>query len=592
MDLASLILSLPSYAENCIKTYKVIQAYRELDESFRKLMNRAISDSERLKHTMTNLNNTSAYSSASQLHFQHLLQESKSSMEKINVILDGWKKRLQITDDGPRPRTKRLKLLSIAFLFEKLIDPSKMFLLSFGANLERLVIREKKEVAKTSSGNGKAVDKNSSHLSNRFAELQYLVEGKSQIIEALEELERLLQQLDSALIASNSLSAESNDGFTCSDTIEFIRHAKERVATNMNVKHIDFESSLDPLTDIDLEMSTGIYRVTTGRFEGCIVDPRNVRYYSAKNKEDVAWHETENIARLFAEESKYSHLSSSVGILPSCGVTEMELHLHGVVFRLPPELGQTRTLRSILVEGNVKHSLRDRVQFAIRLAMSVLVVHSLGLVHKNIKPDSVLVAESPVDKAENLYPNKLGIPFLLAFDSSRTSSGPSMQGSFAVPDGGLWEILYTHPRHLIGYERQYDYEMRDDIFGLGICLLEVALWKSLFRWLPKPAGGYSFQVNTDVVDISIVGCRNALIAMGKPTSTSHILLRQRLLKEAAERMIPPIMGDIFKEVVVECLTFGDPKETNETCTSKQPNPDEQSIEFVQSTLSKLYSIKL
>ncbi|KAL5536273.1 hypothetical protein ACEPAF_94 [Sanghuangporus sanghuang] len=189
MDLASLILSLPSYAENCIKTYKAIQTYRELDESFRKLMNRAISDSERLKHTMKNLNNTSAYSSASQLHFQHLLQESKSSMEKINVILDGWKERLRITDDGPRPRTKRLKLLSITFLLRKWINLSKIFIFSFGENLERLVIQEKKEVAKMSTANGKAVDKNSSHLSNRFAELQYLVEGKSQIIEALEELE-------------------------------------------------------------------------------------------------------------------------------------------------------------------------------------------------------------------------------------------------------------------------------------------------------------------------------------------------------------------------------------------------------------------
>ena len=200
------------------------------------------------------------------------------------------------------------------------------------------------------------------------------------------------------------------------------------------------------------------------------------------------------------------------------------------------------------------------------------------------------VAESPVGKPGDLYPNKLGIPFLLAFDASRTSDGPSMQGSFAVPEGGLWEILYTHPRHLVGYERQYKYEMRDDIFGLGICLLEVALWRSLFRWTPKSSGGYSFQLSTDVVDVSILGCRRALEARGMPMDTSHIMLRKEILTEAAEKMIPPVMGNIFRDVVVDCLTFGDLDKTSESSASGPKS--KQSEEFVRSILTKLYSIKL
>ena len=95
-----------------------------------------------------------------------------------------------------------------------------------------------------------------------------------------------------------------------------------------------------------------------------------------------------------------------------------------------------------------------------------------------------------------------------------------MQGAFPVPGGPLWETLYTHPRHLTGYERQYTYEMRDDIFSLGICLLEIALWKSLFTWVPGSPG--SFQVNKDVIDLSDSRFRAEVQAQDKPTTFATI----------------------------------------------------------------------
>ncbi|EJC99810.1 uncharacterized protein FOMMEDRAFT_31071 [Fomitiporia mediterranea MF3/22] len=318
--------------------------------------------------------------------------------------------------------------------------------------------------------------------------------------------------------------------------------------------------------------------------------------YIGQNKEDVAWEETKNIARLFAEDTGApdSSLSSSVGILPSCGYTQLDTHLHAIVFRVPPEAGPPRTLRNLLVERNVKHSLHDRVQFAIKLATSVLVVHSLGLVHKSIRPDSILVIENAAGSVTNLYPHKLGIPYLLAFDSSRSSRGPTMRERYAFPNGAIWGTLYKHPRHL-GF-RQYDYEMRDDIFSLGVCLLEIALWDSLFVWNSNEGG---FVERKEAVDLSEDRCREEIAKQGRPKNSNKTLFRKYLLKEAAKEKIPPILGDLFRDVVVACLTFGDPFEVTKDnafqslieAESDLP-PDEQSIHFVRTILGKLRSIKL
>lgn len=210
------------------------------------------------------------------------------------------------------------------------------------------------------------------------------------------------------------------------------------------------------------------------------------------------------------------------------------------VFRIPGEFTDEPTSLRILIASHLDHTLTERFKLAKQLAKSISYIHTLGFVHKNVRPETVL-----------RFDNKgsgLGSFVLIGFEKVRMADGRTLrQGDSA------WEKnLYRHP-YRQGLKPEEVYTMQHDIYSLGVCLLEIGLWGSFVKY-------------QDDGTVPVLG--EALdIAPGSPELETPRLMKDHLVA-LAKRSLPRYMGDIYKEIVVNCLTcldednadFGDQSE--------------------------------
>jgi serine/threonine protein kinase len=179
-------------------------------------------------------------------------------------------------------------------------------------------------------------------------------------------------------------------------------------------------------------------------------------------------------------------------------------------------------------------SLTDRFNLANELARAVSCVHTFGFVHKNIRPETILLLTNVESCTESA--------FLIGFDSFRMASGKTLRkGEIA------WErCLYQHPNR-IGNSASEDYIMQHDIYSLGVCLLEIGLWEPLVTYkdenMPLSRNGTSPPA-----------LRASFLEKGKD---SYIFKDQLLSLARGE--LRRRMGTQYSEVVVTCLTCLDPE---------------------------------
>lgn len=214
------------------------------------------------------------------------------------------------------------------------------------------------------------------------------------------------------------------------------------------------------------------------------------------------------------------------------------------VFRVPDGMENPKSLRDILVSADGSLSLSDRFKVSQQLATSVSYIHTYGFVHKNVRPETVLIFE-----AQN---SLLGASFLVGFEKFRLVDGKTMRFG-----DGLWEQdLYRHPLRQ-GLKPEEDFVMQHDIYSLGVCLLEIGLWESFITYYddrgdqPSPSRFLTILKHTDDED----GIRKAF------------LVKDNLVDIARQRL-PSRVGEKFTEIVITCLTcldksnpdFGDSSE--------------------------------
>ncbi|OKL64437.1 hypothetical protein UA08_00880 [Talaromyces atroroseus] len=208
------------------------------------------------------------------------------------------------------------------------------------------------------------------------------------------------------------------------------------------------------------------------------------------------------------------------------------------VFRIPPGLSQPQSLRSVLQHMKQPDSLSDRFRLANELARAVSYVHTFGFVHKNIRPETVLLLRSE--------DASIGSTFLIGFDSFRSAEGKTIRkGDLA------WErCLYQHPGR-IGPTAREDYIMQHDIYSLGVCLLELGLWESFVLY----GEGSEEDLGLSNEEVSTTRTTPApVLGSDRSSSSSHL---DRLLS-LARGELRTIMGTRYSEVVVTCLTCLDP----------------------------------
>jgi len=135
--------------------------------------------------------------------------------------------------------------------------------------------------------------------------------------------------------------------------------------------------------------------------------------------------------------------------------------------------------------------------------------------------------------------------------------------------------------------------MQDDIYSLGVCLFEIGLWRSMFKWdrsIPD------YTIDESFLDLSDKAGERKL--MGSEERASDKI---RVLIEATERMIPRTMGDAFANVVVACLKAGLPDSpfaaeissaANHAYDTDTNREEEQpaSLTYLELVLSKLHTI--
>ncbi|THH08541.1 hypothetical protein EW145_g2646 [Phellinidium pouzarii] len=165
----------------------------------------------------------------------------------------------------------------------------------------------------------------------------------------------------------------------------------------------------------------------------------------ARAREEEA---AKKFARLFLEDLSEDDdaLCKTTGLLPCLGYVESrridgsnELISIEQILRLPKRISGFQTLRSILLDEWTEESIPetpDRLRLAVKLLESVLVLHAIGLVHKAISPDTILVTHS--DDV------KIGTPYLFGFHQTR---GEFQESGRSPSDPNLRKSLYIHPNN-------------------------------------------------------------------------------------------------------------------------------------------------
>ncbi|KAL2829190.1 hypothetical protein BDW59DRAFT_159182 [Aspergillus cavernicola] len=237
------------------------------------------------------------------------------------------------------------------------------------------------------------------------------------------------------------------------------------------------------------------------------------------------------------------HLFNCFGVVKARDHITHKVTSFHFVFRIPKGLQGPRSLREHLLYPDAWSSITDKLRIAKQLAISISSVHTLKFVHKNVRPETILILRDSNSIMSSL--------FLVGFKTFRMADGRTLRKGDAA-----WETnLYRHP------DRQWlqpeaDYTMQHDMYSLGVCLLEIGL-------------GESFVVYDSDRNLSTTRSSAHLSDLdGSRPFKDHLLV-------LARQRLPKMMGNIYTRVVVNCLTCTD--EDNEDFGDESQFYDEDGV---------------
>ena len=206
-----------------------------------------------------------------------------------------------------------------------------------------------------------------------------------------------------------------------------------------------------------------------------------------------------------------------------------------MILRTPPFSTKPRSLRDILLNAPSPASLSVRFELARELAKAASYVHSFGFVHKNIRPETILTFED----------TRTGKPtsYLAGFENFRHEDGCTRRKG----DDAFGKNLYRHPNRQ-GTNPRNDYVMQHDIYSLGVCLLEVGLWRSFVQYCP---------VSDQGLPSPFLGLPAEVTSAGQAVTFCMMAGKEHLVSLARSQLLQ-CMGSRYAEVVVTCLTCLDP----------------------------------
>ncbi|KAF2964684.1 hypothetical protein GQX73_g8879 [Xylaria multiplex] len=200
-------------------------------------------------------------------------------------------------------------------------------------------------------------------------------------------------------------------------------------------------------------------------------------------------------------------------------------------------------------------------------------IHTCGFVHKNIRPENILVFPSGND----LF---LGQSFLIGFTEFRNENfQTNLHG-----DAAWHRNLYRHPQRqgALVLER---YVMQHDIYSLGVCLLEIGLWRT-FVWYPTHN-----DAATPVPSMALgFNCSDKEFETMQPTGQQRI---KEQLVALAEKELPARVGDAYTNIVLSCMGCLDPDNgTFGTGGVTDEDGITIGVKFVEHILSRIVEISV
>jgi hypothetical protein len=216
-----------------------------------------------------------------------------------------------------------------------------------------------------------------------------------------------------------------------------------------------------------------------------------------------------------------------------------------LVFRLPDYTVLPVSLRQFLLRRPTA-SLTTVLEVARQLAMAVSFIHSCEFVHKNIRPETVLLLQNSASSGIQDWAG--GKAYLLGFDRFRGVNVHTVRRG-----DDAWERnLYRHPLRQ-GLLAEKDYVMQHDVYSLGVCLLELGLWESFVMYTGDDDGVAGLQAQNSIPSLAL-GLSLNDFNFTKSDSTQAAASIKHHLIQLAESKLPQRMGDKYTSVVKTCLT--------------------------------------
>lgn len=292
-----------------------------------------------------------------------------------------------------------------------------------------------------------------------------------------------------------------------------------------------------------LSSNLGNIAAQTGRF---VLEKRPYAENSELSKEELE-DDVKDLTKILAS------TSGSEGILDVVGyANDSKAECFNLVFAIPKHLDFQGTLQTILRDSTQVPPLEVRLFICTQLAESVLHVHRLGLVHKNINPMSIMVMKS-TDKPDVNQPETGPFVFLLDWHLVRRASDATNRAGQNM----CWKGMYCHPKRQMEVAQE-EYNMGHDIYSLGVCMLEVLNWKRLVILdgeRPEVSSMFKDQAaSLGILSRNRIKLHNRGLKSESEICTADPFGVQEILQELARKELPPVAGSRLSKLVVSCLS--------------------------------------
>ncbi|KAI8635168.1 hypothetical protein F5Y19DRAFT_2354 [Xylariaceae sp. FL1651] len=220
-----------------------------------------------------------------------------------------------------------------------------------------------------------------------------------------------------------------------------------------------------------------------------------------------------------------------------------------LIFPYPTGWTNPRSFRDILLNlvNDPRPPIPRNYRFILlrRLADAVYHVHLQNLVHKCIRPESILLFEPAPDGSSAFrYPAVIGAAFLTDWQYTRKTEVASQREAYHD-----WIMaMYQHPERQAapGSVAESKYNIGHDIYSLGVCLLEIGLRSSFIVYngnIPNLS-----KLPRDAKDDWRVA--NA----GASQTVPDARIEQSVFITLAGDPLAYEMGEAYSKLVIQCLT--------------------------------------